>query len=96
MPHGRLEASLYEVQIPEKKYVRGEKSWANFVCDPLVEGVYESQVISVNLMNESYDSHDFIYFEISVILVVSLNLVRFSEKNSHDIFIYFFNLFHLK
>ena len=74
MPHGRLEASLYEVQIPEKKYVRGEKSWANFVCDPLVEGVYESQVISVNLINESYDSHDFIYFKISVISVVSLKV----------------------
>lgn len=44
LPHARPMGSLYEVQISERKFQRNEKALNNFLCDPHVEGVYESQV----------------------------------------------------
>ena len=43
LPHARPEGTLYEVAIPERKFIRNEKALALFLCDPQVEGVYESQ-----------------------------------------------------
>lgn len=42
LPHGRPCLNLYEVTVPEKKYLRYEKSVTQFMCDPEVEGVYET------------------------------------------------------
>jgi DNA polymerase epsilon subunit 1 len=42
LPHSRPEGALYEIEIPEKKFVRNEKALDEFLSDPQVEGVYES------------------------------------------------------
>jgi DNA polymerase epsilon subunit 1 len=43
LPHGKSTGSLYEVRVSERKYVRNEKGLSTFLCDPQIEGVYESQ-----------------------------------------------------
>lgn len=44
LPHGKYCRALYEINIPERKYVRNERALNTFLCDTQVEGVYESQV----------------------------------------------------
>ena len=44
LPHGRPCMKLFEVNFSEARYQRHEKALANFLTDPNVEGVYESQV----------------------------------------------------
>ena len=43
LPHGRTCLSLYEIAISERQYQRNEKNLSLFLCDPQVEGVYETQ-----------------------------------------------------
>ena len=44
LPHGKQCRDLFEVSIPERKFVRNERTLNLFLCDAQVEGVYESQV----------------------------------------------------
>lgn len=44
LPHGKQCRDLFEVSIPERKFVRNERNLNLFLCDAQVEGVYESQV----------------------------------------------------
>jgi hypothetical protein len=44
LPHGKLCRELFEVSIPERKFLRNERALNLFLCDAQVEGVYESQV----------------------------------------------------
>jgi hypothetical protein len=44
LPHDRPSLNLYEVEIPEHKYLRDEEKNIDFILsDPLVEGVYETK-----------------------------------------------------
>ena len=43
LPHKRPVHALYEVEIPEKKFLRNEKTLSLFLSDPQVEGVYETK-----------------------------------------------------
>lgn len=43
LPHGNPCLNLYEIAIPEHKYIRNEKALGLFLCDPQVEGVYETK-----------------------------------------------------
>ncbi len=44
LPHGRPCLALYEVHVPERKFIKNEKVLNLFLADPSVEGVYESKV----------------------------------------------------
>lgn len=44
LPHGKQCRELFEVHIPERKFLRNERALNLFLCDAQVEGVYESQV----------------------------------------------------
>ena len=43
LPHDRYVHNLYEVHLPEHRYIRNEKALGLFLCDPQVEGVYETK-----------------------------------------------------
>jgi hypothetical protein len=43
LPHDRPALHLYELDIPEHKYIRDEKTVDFILSDPRVEGVYESK-----------------------------------------------------
>lgn len=43
LPHGRPVHNLYEIQLQEHKYLKNERALGLFLCDPLVEGVYETR-----------------------------------------------------
>lgn len=44
LPHDRQCFNLYEVTLPEKKFIHHEKAMTIFMSDPFIEGVYESKV----------------------------------------------------
>lgn len=43
LPHDRPMLNLYEVDVPESKFIRDEKDIEHILSDPRVEGVYESK-----------------------------------------------------
>lgn len=43
LPHDRPTLNLYEIDIPEHKYIRDEKAVDFILSDPRVEGVYETK-----------------------------------------------------
>lgn len=43
LPHGRPVFNLYEIHLQENKYIKNERALGLFLCDPLVEGVYETK-----------------------------------------------------
>lgn len=43
LPHGRPVYNLYEIHLQEHKYIKNERALGLFLCDPLVEGVYETK-----------------------------------------------------
>jgi hypothetical protein len=44
LPHGRgVYGLLYEIHLQEYKYVKNERALGLFLCDPMVEGVYETR-----------------------------------------------------
>ena len=81
MPHDRPLKALYEVQLPERKFLRNEKTLSLFLSDPQIEGVYEmknplwfrgvlrlgcvSKVIKTNKGNRAFKLQDIDFLNVN-------------------------------